>query len=666
MSDQLSIFISYSRDDLAFADQLDVALRLYGFTTTLDRHGIVGGEDWRHRLGLLIREADTIVFVASPSSARSETCTWELEEAVRLGKRIIPLICRPLAGTEPPTSVRHLDFIFFYDDPKFAGSGFGTGLSRLVSALKTDLVWLREHTRLLQRATEWAAAGRAEIRLLSGGDISEAKEWVAKRPKNASEPTALHHEFILASEQAEAARHDEAQRRITAMQAAQDDRAKALAAAEHSAKRLAGRSKVFIAISAILASLALGFAYHSRKSARHAEAKSKEAIEATQTAETRRAEAVTAAKRAEAAYDVAVDSADRFLTDLAGKFKDTAAVPEGELRQLLSLGETFLSEMAGRIGAAPKLAWVESRLLARFAELSLDIDIDDAEKRLNRSEERMATAQNHEARASTYHLASLDLQKSRIAYEKRDYKTQLERAEQGLIKLSEAVADNLAYRLVKADALFAVARAQWKVKNHEAGGKTATQCLELLKGDQGDDVEWMRAQCLHIRALVWGPEATKTGPEAAKQNAAAAADLAEEINILTDLIRRNPSNITYRRTKANAVNNKASAFFEKQQWQQFADQLQFAIAEGQEALQIAPWSISMKAALGHYLRWQAKAYQNLGKYTEAIGIGARSLELRRELARSDSANTGRLSDYEDFARRPVAELYEHRRQVAVS
>jgi hypothetical protein len=42
---KLNVFISYSRDDLRFADQLDAALALTGFATTLDRHGISGGED---------------------------------------------------------------------------------------------------------------------------------------------------------------------------------------------------------------------------------------------------------------------------------------------------------------------------------------------------------------------------------------------------------------------------------------------------------------------------------------------------------------------------------------------------------------------------------------------------------------------------------------------
>ena len=60
---KLRVFISYSREDLPFPDQLDAVLNACGFDCVIDRHGISGGEDWKQRLGNLISEADTVVFV---------------------------------------------------------------------------------------------------------------------------------------------------------------------------------------------------------------------------------------------------------------------------------------------------------------------------------------------------------------------------------------------------------------------------------------------------------------------------------------------------------------------------------------------------------------------------------------------------------------------------
>ena len=177
----------------------------------------------------MIRDADTIVFVLSPASASSEVCNWEVSEAVRLGKRVIPVVCRPLHNASLPPQLAALNYIFFYAEPRSPGSGFGTGLARLVTALNTDLEWVREHTRLLQRAAEWEAAGRAESRLLFGDSISAAKVWAGNRPTDAPEPTTLHYDFIRASEQAEKRRLDAERQQLEQMAAVQADRAKAQA-----------------------------------------------------------------------------------------------------------------------------------------------------------------------------------------------------------------------------------------------------------------------------------------------------------------------------------------------------------------------------------------------------------------------------------------------------
>jgi TPR repeat protein len=236
---KLRVFISYSRDDLKFANQLEAALNLCRFECLIDREGISGGEEWKRRLGNLISEADTVVFVLSPSSARSDTCTWEVEEAARLSKRILPVNCRPLEGVSPPPRLQERNYIFFYDEPKQLDSGFGTGLADLVTALNTDFDWLREHTRYLQRAMEWDAGGRPANRLLSGNDILDAKAWAARRPKSAPEPTALQLEFIRASEEEAEARLSERRKQLDAMAAAQAEREKALHDAEEALKQAA-------------------------------------------------------------------------------------------------------------------------------------------------------------------------------------------------------------------------------------------------------------------------------------------------------------------------------------------------------------------------------------------------------------------------------------------
>ena len=150
-----------------------------------------------------------MVFVVSPDSARSDVCRWEIDETARLSKRILPVLWRPPGAISVPEKLAALNYVRFDE-----GRSFMSGIRALRNALNTDLDWLREHTRLLARALEWDTGGRAANRLLSGADIRGAKDWIARRPRNAPEPTPLHLDFVKASESWETAQQGERQRQL--------------------------------------------------------------------------------------------------------------------------------------------------------------------------------------------------------------------------------------------------------------------------------------------------------------------------------------------------------------------------------------------------------------------------------------------------------------------
>ena len=92
-SDKLKVFISYSRRDSGeFAEELLAGLELAGFAAFLDRHDIAAGEEWEARLGALIRQADTVVYVISPESVKSPRCDWEVQRALAEAKSVLPVI----------------------------------------------------------------------------------------------------------------------------------------------------------------------------------------------------------------------------------------------------------------------------------------------------------------------------------------------------------------------------------------------------------------------------------------------------------------------------------------------------------------------------------------------------------------------------------------------
>ncbi len=188
------VFISYSRRDIAFTQRLAERLKSAGYEAYLDLTDIAPGEPWQERLGKLIAQAHTVVFVLSPDSAASPICGWEVEEAERQGKRLLPVAYRRVEDSIVPAPLARLNFIFM-DNPE----AFEAQVIALLNALETDLTWVREHARLADLANAWEAAGRRSTDTLRGKALEAAERWQSERPAKAPEPTALHRAFLAAS-----------------------------------------------------------------------------------------------------------------------------------------------------------------------------------------------------------------------------------------------------------------------------------------------------------------------------------------------------------------------------------------------------------------------------------------------------------------------------------
>lgn len=196
---KLKVFISYSRKDSAFAMELLDSLELLGFEAFLDKQDIAPGEPWEDRLGGLIRISDTVVFVISPNSIASKHCGWEVQETLATAKRLVPVVLAEVPGDQVPAELRRLNYVYFSH-----GRSFAKGLAELAEALRANIGWIREHTRLAEMAQRWKERGKLEPLLLRDGDLAEALAWEAKRPEEAPQVTALQNDFIRASEAAAA------------------------------------------------------------------------------------------------------------------------------------------------------------------------------------------------------------------------------------------------------------------------------------------------------------------------------------------------------------------------------------------------------------------------------------------------------------------------------
>ncbi len=192
------LMISYSRRDKAFVTELHKGLAEAGYDVWIDWEDIPKSADWWNEIKRGIEQANAFVFVISPDSINSEVCGWEIDHAIGLKKRFVPILYREV--TDPETAakinpaVSSHNWIFARE-----GDDLAAAQEELRKALETDLDYVRTHTRLLVRAKEWDVADRDPSQLLRGNDLRSAREWL--KVSEAMEPPAspLHRQFIRTS-----------------------------------------------------------------------------------------------------------------------------------------------------------------------------------------------------------------------------------------------------------------------------------------------------------------------------------------------------------------------------------------------------------------------------------------------------------------------------------
>jgi len=187
------VFVSYSRSDSELVNLLVDRLRERGKDVWVDVEGIRDAEVFPAALRRAVEGSDGFVFVISPDSVASPFCEQEVDHAVELNKRIVPLAFRSVPDEQIPEGIRVRNWIPVGD------GDFETGLERLVQALDTDLEWDRQHTHWLLKAIEWDESGRDRSFLLRGSELASAEAWLTSSADKDPGPTALQQEYFYAS-----------------------------------------------------------------------------------------------------------------------------------------------------------------------------------------------------------------------------------------------------------------------------------------------------------------------------------------------------------------------------------------------------------------------------------------------------------------------------------
>jgi WD40 repeat protein len=218
------VFISYSRKDKPFVERLHKALEAQNRDTWVDWDNIPLSAEWWQEIQRGIEGANTFVFVLSPDSIASKVCTDEIEYAVQHNKRLVPIVHREnFAMDKVHAKISQHNWLFFRETDDFE-----QGMSALLSAIDTDLNYVRAHTRILERAIEWQTQTRNESFLLKGDELRSAEEWLIWGETKEPKPTELQQNYIRTSRTTEDAIEEARQILIRAEQQAKQQ----LAAAE--------------------------------------------------------------------------------------------------------------------------------------------------------------------------------------------------------------------------------------------------------------------------------------------------------------------------------------------------------------------------------------------------------------------------------------------------
>ncbi len=188
------VFISYSRREKVFTQKLFDALIALGRDVWADWDDIPAASDWDAEIKEGIEKTELVLFVLSPEWLKSNECRKELDHALKMGKRLLPILHIMVDPKEVPAELAKINWIYMRETDEF-DNAFKT----LVSAMETDLDWVKTHTRIQVRALEWDKKNRENSFTLRGNDLVDGEQFISVGSSKDPEPTPLQGEYILAS-----------------------------------------------------------------------------------------------------------------------------------------------------------------------------------------------------------------------------------------------------------------------------------------------------------------------------------------------------------------------------------------------------------------------------------------------------------------------------------
>jgi CHASE2 domain-containing sensor protein len=206
---QLDRVVLVDSPTTGLSEQVRRLLLRAGFTVWDRKQDLSSRDNLQETTRQGIEGADSMIFLLSPASVTSSYCLDELNYALSLHKRVIPILATPLGHAVPPVALANVNVIDLLDREAGGDHAEGkptkaedwqAGRRQIVAILRQDAAYLRDHKRLLVQALKWKRQRHNPSVLLRGAERRYYDGWIkAARTRSLYAPLPIQTAFVTES-----------------------------------------------------------------------------------------------------------------------------------------------------------------------------------------------------------------------------------------------------------------------------------------------------------------------------------------------------------------------------------------------------------------------------------------------------------------------------------
>lgn len=193
-------FVCYDIVNKNLREKVYKSLSKAGITTWIHHKDIAKSENYEEAINRGIEQADNLLFFISNDSIQSEYCLKELNYAVQLNKRIIPILIENLTPEMLSIfkSIKRLHQIQYIDFTNNTNEEhYQNDVRDLLREINRERRYYEQHKVFLVQALKWERQGKNPSILLRGYNLQNAQTWLKTSSKRtAQKPLSLQEDFI--------------------------------------------------------------------------------------------------------------------------------------------------------------------------------------------------------------------------------------------------------------------------------------------------------------------------------------------------------------------------------------------------------------------------------------------------------------------------------------